>query len=48
MVEKVEWGRGNEERAQEMASNAFHFVRNHLLPEHLYCYIVQLLKVRAR
>ena len=48
VVEKVEWGRGNEERAQQMASHAFQFVQSHLLPEHLYCYIVRLLKVRAK
>ena len=47
VVEKVKWGRGNEERAQQMASHAFQFVQSHLLPEHLYCYIVRLLKVRV-
>ena len=46
VVEQVEWARRNNEKGEEMANNALHFAQSHLLPEHLYCYIVRLLKVR--
>ena len=32
-------------QAREMATNAFQFVQDHLLPQHLYCYIIRLLRV---
>ena len=35
-------------QAQEMADHAFQFVLDHLLPEHIYCYMVSLLKVCMR
>ena len=31
-----------------MADNAFQFVVDRLLPEHIYCYMVSLLKVGCR
>ena len=45
LVERLEWARENDDRAREMAANAAQFVQDHLLPEHLYCYVFQLLKV---
>ena len=46
LVERLEWARGNDKKAREMARNAAQFVEDHLLPEQLYCYIFQLLKVQ--
>ena len=46
LVKRLEWARENDEKAREMARNAAQFVEDHLLPEQLYCYIFQLLKVR--
>ena len=46
VVEQVEWATRNDGRAAEMADNALRFAQSYLLPEHLYCYIVRLLKVR--
>ena len=45
LMEQLKWARGNDKKAREMARNAAQFVQDHLLPEQLYCYIFQLLKV---
>lgn len=45
LVERVEWARREDRRAEEMAASAAQFVRNHLLPDQLYCYMVKLLQV---
>ncbi len=43
--EKVLWAKENDEEAKKIATNSALFVRHNLLPEHLYCYIIHLLKV---
>lgn len=48
VVERLEWALENDDQAQEMADHAFQFVLDHLLPEHIYCYMVSLLKEYAR
>ncbi len=45
VLERVEWARENDDQARKIAMNSAVFVRQNLLPEHLYCYIVRLLKV---
>lgn len=45
LVGQVEWAKGEEERAQEMVASAGQFVKDHLLPDRLYCYMVKLLQV---
>ena len=45
LVEQLEWAKRNDDKAREMAENAAQFVQDHLLPEQLYCYMYQLLKV---
>lgn len=45
LLERVEWARSEDARAEEMAWSAAEFVRTHLLPHHLYCYIFKLLQV---
>ncbi len=45
LVEQVEWARARDEEAEEIAKNAVQFSRDHLLPEHLYCYMIRLLQV---
>ena len=46
VLEQVQWARSNDEAAERMAENAVSFAVNNLLPDHLYCYMVRLLKVR--
>ena len=41
----MEWAKENDGEAEEIAKNAAQFVRDNVLPEHIYCYMVQLLKV---
>ncbi len=45
MQERVMWARENDEEAKKIATNSAMFVRHNLLPEHLYCYAIRLLKV---
>ena len=45
LLEQVNWAKENDDRAEEMARNAVEFVRNHLVPEHIYCYMTRLLDV---
>ena len=45
LMERLEWARETDDKAREMANNAAQFVQDHLLPEQLYCYVFQLLKV---
>ena len=45
LLEKVEWAKENDREAEEIAKNAAQFVRDNVLPEHIYCYMVRLLKV---
>ena len=45
LLEQVEWARAEDEQAEEMAMNSIQFVKDHLLPEHLYCYMIRLLQV---
>lgn len=45
LQEKVEWARENDREAEKIAKNSAQFVRDNLLPEHIYCYMVRLLKV---
>ena len=46
LAQRLAWVRENDDKAREMAANAVQFVQDHLLPEQLYCYIFQLLKVK--
>ena len=45
LVERVEWAREEDGKAEEMAANSGQFVKDHLLPDALYCYMVRLLQV---
>lgn len=45
LLERVQWARGQDQRAQEMADSAGQFVKDHLMPDKLYCYMVRLLQV---
>ena len=46
ILERLQWAGQHNEKAKEMARNAAQFVQDNLLPEDLYCYVFQLLKVR--
>ncbi len=46
LLERVQWARSNDKEAKKMAENSVEFAVNNLLPDHLYCYMVRLLKVR--
>lgn len=45
LLDQVEWAKAEDKHAEEIAANSAQFVRDNLLPDHLYCYMIRLLQV---
>lgn len=45
LTDKIKWAQTHENQVLKIIENAQHFTREHLLPQHIFCYHVLLLKV---
>lgn len=45
LVEKIKWAISNDVEALRIAKTSQSYARNNLLPQHIFCYHMQLLKV---
>ncbi|XP_065846739.1 protein O-glucosyltransferase 2-like isoform X2 [Oscarella lobularis] len=42
VIEKIEWARSHDEEARQIGRNGQQFVRDHLMPPDIYCYLQKL------